>query len=285
MSPIGRIFIVLNLILAGLFLGWASQVVDFQQDYRQKLQDEQAAHALTTEESETATSGLRSELNAAKDDARLSREQAQSSKDRSVSLEGQLQTARNDLSVSQNTNDTHAETISGFKDTIEALDRSKSAAVDAAHSAEGERDTAQDEAQTSELSRRDAVDALSDANTMIAQLEIDLNATTREAASLDAQLVTLLDLTNTTRDMITGQPLIKGAVLGTRMDLSPGLVALNVGSNQGVMRGMSFHIFSGGTYKGEVRVEDVQADKCSALVVLPVSGTTMGQGDQATTQL
>ena len=285
MSPIGRIFIVLNLILAGLFLGWASQVVDFQQDYRKQLQDEQAAHALTQEESEATISALRSELNGSKDDARLSREQAQSDKDRAVSLEGQLATARNDLATSQNTNDTHAQTISGFKDTIEGLDRSKSSAVDAAHSAESERDTAQDEAQAAELARRDAVDALSDANSMIAQLEIDLNSTVREAASLDAQLAILLDMTNTTRDMLSGQPLIKGAVLGTRMDLGKGLVALNVGSNQGVMRGMSFHIFSGSTYKGSVRVEDVQADKCSALVVLPVPGATMGQGDQATTQL
>ena len=129
MSPIGRIFIVLNLILAGLFLGWASQVVDFQQDYRKQLQDEQAAHALTQEESEATISALRSELNGAKDDARLSREQAQSDKDRAVSLEGQLATARNDLATSQNTNDTHAQTISGFKDTIEGLDRSKSSAV------------------------------------------------------------------------------------------------------------------------------------------------------------
>lgn len=285
MSPIGRIFIVLNLILAGLFLGWASQVVDFQQDFRQQLRDAQAVHAQATEESEATISDLRAELNTAKEDARLSRDKAQSAKDRVTSLEGQLATARNDLATAQHTNDTHAETIAGFKDTIEALDRRKSTAVDTAHSANGERDQAQDEARASELARRDAVDALSDANSQIAMLEIDLNSSRKQAGSLEAKLSTLMDLTNTKLSEITGQPLIKGAVLGTRMDISPGLVALNVGSNQGVMRGMSFYIYSGSTYKGSVRVQDVQADKCSALVVLPAPGTTMGQGDTATTQL
>ena len=74
-------------------------------------------------------------------------------------------------------------------------------------------------------------------------------------------------------------------MLGTRLEIAPGLVALNVGSNQGVTRGMTFDIYSGDTYKGKVRIESVQPDKSSALVTLPRPGTTIGQGDRATTRL
>ena len=47
MSPIGRIFIVLNLILAALFLGWASLNLATSHEYKGKLEAEEVAHQTT----------------------------------------------------------------------------------------------------------------------------------------------------------------------------------------------------------------------------------------------
>ena len=47
MSAIGRIFLVLNLILAALFLGWASTSLATSAEYKQKYEDEERAHQAT----------------------------------------------------------------------------------------------------------------------------------------------------------------------------------------------------------------------------------------------
>ena len=44
MSPIGRVFIVLNLFLAGGFAVMAGQLLNKQANYKQQLADEVAAH-------------------------------------------------------------------------------------------------------------------------------------------------------------------------------------------------------------------------------------------------
>ena len=78
---------------------------------------------------------------------------------------------------------------------------------------------------------------------------------------------------------IASTPAIQGRVLQVSYDLKPGLVALNVGSEQGVKRGMTFQIFSGSTWKGQVRVENVQPGMSSALITDMTAGQTIAQGD------
>ena len=84
---------------------------------------------------------------------------------------------------------------------------------------------------------------------------------------------------------ITALPLIEGAVLQTEYSIAPGLVALNVGSGNGVQRGFTFDIYSGNAYKGQVRVESVRPGMCTALIVRTVTGQAIAQGDSATTRL
>ena len=60
---------------------------------------------------------------------------------------------------------------------------------------------------------------------------------------------------------------------------------LNVGSDAGVTAGMTFELYRGSTYKGQVRVQKVLNNMCSALIVRPVAGQTVGQGDSASTRL
>jgi hypothetical protein len=70
------------------------------------------------------------------------------------------------------------------------------------------------------------------------------------------------------------------------MSSKPGLVALNVGSKAGVKRGYVFEIYSGSTYKGQVRVDVVHDDVSSAVIVVPPpNGGQITAGDRAATRL
>ncbi|MFM1871096.1 MAG: hypothetical protein RL398_518 [Planctomycetota bacterium] len=58
MSPIGRVFIVLNLLLAGLFVGFSGTHLQKQSNYKQALEKEQTAHADSKKAWETEKSRL-----------------------------------------------------------------------------------------------------------------------------------------------------------------------------------------------------------------------------------
>ena len=75
--------------------------------------------------------------------------------------------------------------------------------------------------------------------------------------------------------LLLDQPMINASVLSVKKADGFDLVALNVGSDDDVMRGMTFQIWSGGQYKGEVRVDSVMPGMCSAIVTTSVDGTSM----------
>ena len=77
------------------------------------------------------------------------------------------------------------------------------------------------------------------------------------------------------------QPAISATVLGVNDELH--FVVLDKGARDGVKTGYTFEIYRGQTYKGQVRVQDVQEDRCSALVIS--ARNAMVQGDSATTRL
>ena len=77
------------------------------------------------------------------------------------------------------------------------------------------------------------------------------------------------------------QPAISATVLEVNDELH--FVVLDKGARDGVKAGYTFTVSRGQTYKGQVRVQDVQEDRCSALVV--AARNAMVPGDSATTRL
>ena len=67
--------------------------------------------------------------------------------------------------------------------------------------------------------------------------------------------------------------------------IQPGLVSINKGSNDGVLRGFVFDIYNGAQYKGRVRVETVQGDMCTAVILKTYEGRSIEQGDNAATHI
>jgi len=285
MSPIGKVFLLLNFVLAGLFLGWASTSLAKGADVAKQLEAEKAAHANTKASLDQEKSDLVTQLNAektAKEGLRAERDQQKSLADRN----------KEDLDALKRANDQLAadiaaikETLGGYNQTIASVEAAKDKALAEARAADKATEDANDARDAAEMAKRDAEEALRTAEANIAELQKQLKVAQDASARLDTKLKTAIDVTGASMDQIAAQPQIEARVLKVDFSLKPGLVALNVGRSAGVERGMTFEIYSGSTYKGQVRVENVQDGQCSALITRTRDGARIEQGDSASTRL
>lgn len=285
MSPIGRIFIVLNLILAALFLGWASHALGTTEDYKGQLEAEKTAHVATQtqadkdkEERDTTIAALQDQVRSTTESQKL----VTADKER---FETQLSEEKRRNEQMQGNLTTISNTLNDYNDTIRQLETTKDGLVERAHEAEGERDDAVAQAAAAEQARRDAEEAKAGSDQQIADLEVERTGLQDQVSQLETQKAMIMELTGMEASDLVAVPKIDGQILDVRLDLAPGLVMLNVGGNQQVKRGYTFEVWQGSQYKGQVRVVDVQGDVCSALVANTVAGTTIRQGDRASTIL
>ena len=285
MSPIGKIFIVVNLALSAAFLGWASNVVATSQDW--KTQHEAAAGNFEDikEKMETDLSELRSRLNLEREDKDRFSQESDDQKNRADRAERERdeqttenQSMRGDLSKLQSSMEAYNQHLASVEVRVErATDQALQAERDKNEAAQG---------------KRDAEIALANAEEAVRTGQSQLDALTDQVASLqgdldegDAKLSAIIAYTGVNISDILVQPDIEGAVVSVKSDPAPGLVSINRGSEQGVTKGTTFSVFNGRTYKGEVRVEIVHATWSSAVVVLATEGSTIASGDSVATRL
>jgi len=285
MSPIGRIFIVLNLILAALFLSWAANNVATSHDFKTKYDDEVAAHEATRTDLEGQLSSLRTDLNTKSDEADTYRSQKDDADQQVKRQEGEINTLQTQVAEANQRNEKMAGSISDIQATLGQIETAKDEAVSARREAENERDDALQEAQDANTRSEELTAANTALEKRIQDLQGELVSTQDEVAQLGTQLATLVDVTGVSYKDIAAQAQIEGSVLQALYDMKPGLVALNVGANHGVKRGYTFEVFDGRNYKGQVRVENVREDMCTALILRMEDGETIQAGDKAATRL
>lgn len=285
MSATGRIFVVLNLILSAAFLGWASNALQTADDFKGDLADEQAAHQATRSASEEEISGLNIQLNTLRDDQRKFIGERDGLKTERDALQGQLDEEKRTNGQMRAQLAEIASTLGDYRDSIAQLGREKDAAVERAHAAENERDDATQAAQDAELERRNAEEARGRAEERIDELTQEIENLRSQLSATSSRLEAVVAKYNIPSEDLAAVPQIEAAVLEVRRDIPPGLVMLNVGQSAGVKRGYTFHVYRGGTYKGQVRVEGVEGENCSAIPVGGDLGATIQQGDSATTRL
>lgn len=285
MSPIGRIFIVLNLILAALFLSWAAQNVATSHEYKAKYDEEVAAHDTTRGDLEGQLSKVRAELDTASteaDSARSDASDAQAEADRQTAANADLDRQVREANAR---GDQMTSAISDIEAQLGQIESSKDEAVSARREAENERDDALRSAQEANTRSEELETANAALEKNINDLKGELVAMQGQVSQLDTQLATLVDVTGVSYSEIAAQDQIDAVVLQALYDSKPGLVALNVGSNDGVKRGYTFEVFDGDNYKGQVRVENVREDMCTALILRMQDGETIKANDKAATRL
>lgn len=285
MSSIGRILIVVNLGLAAAFLGWASQVIKAGQNFKADFEAEQEAHEATRTELEAQLSRVNAEN-------QTNREQLSVEQQKSDGIQAQLNATNSQLTDAEGDNDELRNNLAGLTEELQSLASSVESAEERAATASSEardavlaKEEADDAAAAAEIARRDAADSarrltqeLSDANDQIASLSDDLSKTQNN-------LETVAQLTGFNLTTLVDTPVVNSVVADVRLDLAPGFVSISAGSEDGIGRGMVFDVYSGGTYKGQVRVEDVTGRMCTAVITTSVDGAPITIGDSATTAL
>jgi hypothetical protein len=281
MSPIGRIFIVLNLILSAAFLGWAANALEKTQAYKQQLADEKKAHEEAQAAKTKEVEDLVVKLNAATDTQRTFREQRDGFEAESNRSKTQLdELKRTNDQMQANLTKIQA-TLGDYKNSIDQLMQQKDDAVEARHQAEVARDNAQRDKDAAVLAQRDAEEATSSATRRIADLEAEAAGLREQVASLDARIAQIVAMTDIKLSDVVAPPPIDAYVLN--VDRSLKLVVLNKGKKDNVREGYTFDVYRGSQYKGRVRIQDVQESMSSAIILNEKSAIT--SGDSATTTL
>lgn len=286
MSPIGRIFVVVNLALAAAFLGFASSTLANSHKYR-GLYD---ASTVELEKTRTELQAEVESLTAARDEARRERAQTLEQKN---NLENNIKGLNATIASLTEEKATLTERIGSIDKTLGDYNTTNSRLAQEAKAANDERLAAVNARRDAEQAREAALQAQRDAEERLAQTERDMAQTERDLQTAREELEkrnTLIEAyaqtTGLSSTEIGGElPTIEASVLGVIRDDDQVLVHLNQGSDAGVKRGYPFLIYSGGQLKGRARVEVVNATTSTAIVTEPVEGRTIGQGDRATTRL
>lgn len=285
MSPIGRIFSVLNLALAVWFLAWAVQTAAKNDEFQNLYTTEQTAHSKSRTDLEDQVRRVRAELQTAEGNAASSREQFEQERNKASRLEGELATARTQATEASDTAQRLSHSFDQLREQLDRATQEATRAAEARVAAERARDAAQAESQRNQSSLADAQSQIRELNGTIEQNLEQASQLQRQIGDLETDLGSLVAQTGVSRSNITSQPQIEATVIQANYDIDPGLVALNVGADKGVLRGHTFEVYSGPTYKGQVRIENVHPTMSTGLIIRPVSGTTIRQGDRATTRL
>jgi hypothetical protein len=285
MSTIAKIFSVVNLVLAGLFLGWAANALSTNAEFKTKYDAEAAAHKKTQAELGADKSKLLASLQEAEQQKVLlqsGKEEADRQRD-SVGKDLDSERAKNGQ---LNANLTALTTqIGAIEDSRNKLQADKDKAVQASHDAENAKSAAVAKQLEAEKKLGDSESELAKAKTSISDMEKTNTTLEKDKKALETQLATVVDYTKVDLGSLVAMPQIDGKVLDVSMSIEPGLVAINKGESDGVKRGFTFELYDGKTYKGQARVEYVHANMSSAIITRLVKGEKIRQGDSASTRL
>ncbi|MCP5020385.1 MAG: hypothetical protein GY930_01290, partial [bacterium] len=171
MSSIARMFIVLNLLLTALVLGWASNLLEVDQSYKKQLADLQKSSDDVIADKNSEITLLNTEVSTQKEASGRRREQRDAAAAARDQFKSELELAREDSAQLSVTNDKFSQTIAGIdegrKATQQKADQAmsdKAEAVDARREAESASKDAGD-------AKRAAEEELAAANRQIAALE------------------------------------------------------------------------------------------------------------------
>jgi hypothetical protein len=285
MSPIGRILIVVNLLLAAAFLGWASQTVKVSQDYKAQLESLEASSQSEKQDLESQLTATNAQLG----EQRRAAESARAEAEKNNALAQQLQSQLNDASAA---NGELRSELQGLNSRLDDLARSVDSATERAATAESDardaivaKEDAEDAQREAELAQRDAEDRVRSLESQVAALQSKNDGLASDLTVANGRLDAVAAMTGIDMTTVLEVPALDRDVIAVRLDLAPGFVSINAGSQDGVRRGMVFQIYRGANYKGEVRVESVTEGACSAVVTTTVNGQSIARGDKATTAL
>ncbi|MAW61254.1 MAG: hypothetical protein CMJ94_10515 [Planctomycetes bacterium] len=284
MSPIGKVFTVINLALAALFVGSAAALINTGQEYRTQLE----AKTQQYDELVTTSAATEATLTAEKNAITAEKDRFASEK---ASLESQKAALEDELNTEREQNADLRErltSIDGKLGDLEGTNRQQLAQIndltENANNLRTERDDALDARDEAESARADAERNATAFERERDELQIALGRANEEIQSKEAVLAAVASTYKIDLNNLNDQPELAGRV--TAVDGSHGttVVVINLGKNDGVKPGHTFDVYAGGVYKGKIYVETVNASQSAATIQMAGQGE-IAAGDAVVTRL
>ena len=284
MSPIGRLFIILNLILAAAFIAYAGFYLKNQTSFKKTLNEQVAAAQAEKASLDEQISKLVGQGQQYSTDLTTKTNQNANLKVTVKALEeadtdnkSKLARLTAKLEAIEGSVGNVATTLEQQMSRIESLTKDWVAANEEKLKAVGSRDDIQNKLNAVEAS-------LEKANARNESLVADLNAASSEQRELETQIAVIRKAIPSVEDIIKGsQPQVDGTI----MTVTPALrsVTISLGESSGVTPGMSFSVHNGTTYKGEIRITEVSDNIAFGRIENAVASQKISKGDKATTRL
>jgi hypothetical protein len=279
MSPIGRVFIVLNLILAGAFVGFAGTYLQKQDNEKKRAEESIAAHLADNKKHSASIEELKSQVNA-KDASLASLTQEKDTIQNKLTLANEektrLEESKSKLEARIGTIDA---SLAGIQSATDAAMKGMKENGDKAFAAEAEKNTAIRD-------RDDAKAKLNDANAKIAEL-------TEAGTKKDLELAQLA-ADNSANKLLVDVAKAKGFLpmmavpnlAGTVTMADGNLVTINVSHNPdkaNIAVGTLFAVHSGNAYKGEAKVTQVEGNNVFCTMQIKKGDVKVGDAASTTT--
>jgi hypothetical protein len=284
MSTVAKVFIVLNLIFAVIYVGVSAALLAKQENWYWKHQNLRVAYdndvekftaqadelqaKLTT--AEQANESYRSKVNGLENDLKQSRQERELAVKTNESLQGEIGKLREEYQVIlKDLNDQRAENERLTKSFDELRGKYNEAVT--------QREQSIDDKQRIAKDKEDLQMILDD----LEKRHIELAKRNQENENIIQNYLAKLKI------RIPGEllkaPAIHGSVVGVSDQFN--LVMLNVGENDQVKPGYEFTIYRGKTFVGRVKVDRVFPDMCACIALQEYHKDTIKKGDDASTRV
>ena len=283
MSTIGKFFIVLNLALAGLFVGSAASLINKSDSYRVQLEAKAAEMDVMKEEKDAKISEMTSNLRQSQEErnnlnhqnGQLSanldaeKERGLTHKQKNDNLEGQLQSIEGKLNDLNQTNSDLNVELGGLRRQFESV--------------RSERDSALAVRDAAALTAKGAVEEANMATGEASDLRLKLAREAERANYAEAQLATAVSLYSIDVTTIGAQPAMEGTVTSVSEADGATYVVIDLGRNDSVQPGYTYDVFNGSVYKGRISVLTVNESRSAATVAM--YNAPIAAGDRVVTRL
>jgi len=283
MSTIGKFFIVLNLALAGLFVGSAASLINKSDSYRVQLEAKAAEMDVMKEEKDAKISEMTSNLRQSQEErnnlnhqnGQLSanldaeKERGLTHKQKNDNLEGQLQSIEGKLNDLNQTNSDLNVELGGLRRQFESV--------------RSERDSALAVRDAAASTAKGAVEEANMATGEASDLRLKLAREAERANYAEAQLATAVSLYSIDVTTIGAQPAMEGTVTSVSEADGATYVVIDLGRNDSVQPGYTYDVFNGSVYKGRISVLTVNESRSAATVAM--YNAPIAAGDRVVTRL
>ncbi len=284
MGTFAKIFIVVNLVLAVVFLGAASSLLGTIEDYKGKWSDSVKVHDDYVKTAKAKVKQLDDDIDSMK--TKIGRLENENSRLESADKQRNLE-----WSALEKQYNGRSEQLKALASKVDDLQKDLEKARQSVESLNGKYETALADTRTAKQGEDDLRNDLERANQQLKRVQADLATCQKEKATLSeadqkkARLIAQFTAKFGTGALagIMDMPAVNGQVTGVDEDLN--IVLVSVGTDDDMEVGFTMTVFRGGEFVGNLIIDKVGQDWASGHMDRSMSKSFPVKGDQVATQL